>query len=176
MQDSRADRALLVAIDDGDRRALDELYDRHAPWLLLRLRRRCVDDGLVEEVVQDTFVRAWRKADSYRGDGDVGAWLWSIAVRRLIDLLRKRVPTPIADISPTPAHGLSVEEQVLLDVEHGDLGAAINGLSPELRVVVQAVLVDGLTTREAARFLRIPAGTVKTRMMRAKPLLRERLT
>lgn len=174
MDDSRDDRALIAALSDGDRTALDVLYDRHAPWLLLRLRRRCSDPGLVEEVVQDTFVQVWRKAATFRGAGEVGAWIWGIAMYRLIGQLRKRVPVPVADL-PRPASTPSVEEQVLLGVEHGDLATAINRLSPELRLVVQAIVVDGLTTREAARFLSIPVGTVKTRMMRAKPLLREQL-
>ena len=56
-----------------------------------------------------------------------------------------------------------------------DLAGALDRLSPELRAVVQATVLDGLTTREAGRLLGIPAGTVKTRMMRAKPLLREGL-
>ena len=55
---------------------------------------------------------------------------------------------------------------VLLGVEHGDLAGALNRLSPELRAVVQATVLDGLTTKEAGRLLGIPAGTVKTRMMR----------
>lgn len=69
----------------------------------------------------------------------------------------------------------SAEDQVLASVEHGDLAQALNQLSPELRAVVRATVVDGLTTREAGRLLGIPAGTVKTRMMRAKPRLREAL-
>ncbi|MFN2503384.1 MAG: RNA polymerase sigma factor, partial [Acidimicrobiales bacterium] len=69
----------------------------------------------------------------------------------------------------------SAEEQVLLGVEHGDLAGALNRMSPELRAVVQATVLDGLTTREASRLLGVPAGTVKTRMMRAKPYLREAL-
>ena len=64
---------------------------------------------------------------------------------------------------------------VLLGVEHGDLAGAMNQLSPELREVVQATVLDGLTTREAGRLLGIPSGTVKTRMMRAKAQLREGL-
>ena len=63
---------------------------------------------------------------------------------------------------------VAAEEQVLLGVEHGDLAGALGRLSPELRAVVQATVLDGLTTREAGRLLGIPAGTVKTRMMRAK--------
>ena len=64
---------------------------------------------------------------------------------------------------------------MLLDVAHGDVGGALNRLSPELRAVVQATVLDGLTTREAGQLLGIPAGTVKTRMMRARIQLREEL-
>jgi RNA polymerase sigma-70 factor (ECF subfamily) len=70
---------------------------------------------------------------------------------------------------------VSAEDQVLLGVEFGDLGGALGRLSPELRAVVQATVIDGLTTKEAARLLGIPAGTVKTRMMRARARLREEL-
>ena len=58
---------------------------------------------------------------------------------------------------------------------NGDLGGALNRLSPELRAVVQATVLDGLTTREAGQLLGIPAGTVKTRMLRARTQLREEL-
>ena len=53
---------------------------------------------------------------------------------------------------------IAAEEQVLLGIEHGDLAGALGGLSPELRAVVQATVLDGLTTREAGRLLGIPAG------------------
>ena len=70
---------------------------------------------------------------------------------------------------------ISAEDLVLLGVEHGDVGSAVARLSPELRAVLQATVLDGLTTREAGRLLGIPAGTVKTRVMRAKAALREDL-
>ena len=69
----------------------------------------------------------------------------------------------------------SAEDRVLLGVEHGDLAGALGRLSPELRAVVQATVLDGLTTREAGRLLGVPAGTVKTRMMRARAALRKEL-
>jgi RNA polymerase sigma-70 factor (ECF subfamily) len=156
----------------GDRRALRVLYDRHASWLVLRLTRRCGDPQLVDEVVQDTFLAVWRRPGGYAGRGEVAAWIWGIGIRRLVDGLRRRRPIPLARVNATVA---SAEDEVLLAVEHGDLGRALNQLSPELRAVVQATVIDGLTTREAGRLLGIPAGTVKTRMMRAKPLLREAL-
>jgi RNA polymerase sigma-70 factor (ECF subfamily) len=67
---------------------------------------------------------------------------------------------------------VAAEEQVLSGIEHGGLAAAMAGLSPELRSVLQATVLDGLTTREAAELLGIPAGTVKTRAMRARAELR----
>jgi RNA polymerase sigma-70 factor (ECF subfamily) len=70
----------------------------------------------------------------------------------------------------------SAEDQVLLGLEYGDAATALNRLSPELQAVVRATVLDGLSTREAARLLHIPQGTVKTRMARARSLLRQALS
>lgn len=165
------DAELLVAIAEGRTAALRELHDRHAPWLAARLSHRAADSALVDEAIQDTFVAVWRKPEGYKGEGEVGAWLWGIAIRRLIDHLRReRVPH-----LERPSNVESAEEAVLAGVGYGDLGRAMGGLSPELMAVVQARILDGLTTREAARLLGIPTGTVKTRLMRAKQVLREQL-
>ncbi|MCO8270774.1 sigma-70 family RNA polymerase sigma factor [Actinoplanes sp. TRM 88003] len=171
---ARADVELLDAIAERDRGALRELYERHAPWLRARLGRRCGDEGLVEEVLQDTFVEIWRKPGNYRGAGPVPAWVWGIGVRRLLSALRPRWPVPVPFLAD-PAPASSAEDQVLLRIEHGDLGGAVDGLSPELRAVIQAVVLDGLNSREAARLLRVPAATVRSRLMRARTQLREAL-
>jgi RNA polymerase sigma-70 factor (ECF subfamily) len=170
--DERQDAQLLASVAAGDRAALRELYGRHAPWVTARLRRRCSDPDVVAEAVQDTFVALWRSAGRWDGRGEPAAWLWGIAIRRLIGVMRKRGRwAPVSDQHDAEVVVVA-EEQVLLGVEHGDLGAALRQLSPELRAVIQATVVDGLTTREAARLLHIPAGTVKTRTMRAKHQLR----
>ena len=171
---AEADELLLQAVAAGDRRALETLYRRHAPWLVLRLSRRCADPGLVEEVVQDTFVAVWRGAGRYRGTGEVPAWIWGIGIRRLIDRLRRR-PAPEVRREASESLIISAEDEVLVGVEHGDLGTALGRLSPELRAVVQATVLDGLTTKEAATLLGVPQGTVKTRAARARQELREAL-
>lgn len=172
-----SDVELLTAVAAGDRRALAALYERHAPWLTVRLSRRCGDAGMVDEVLQDTFLAVWKGAGRFAGQGEVGAWVWGIAIRRLVDHLRKRRPVPVARLGSSSSRGaVSAEDELLLAVEHGDVGGALRRLSPELRAVVQATVLDGLTTREAARLLDIPPGTVKTRMMRARAQLREALT
>ena len=171
----RTDQELLAAVADGDRRALRELHDRHVVWVTTRLRRRCSDADIVAEAVQDTFVAVWKGAGSWDGSGEAAAWIWGIAIRRLIGVLRSRSRwtrslDSVRQMEPEVV--VAAEDQVLIGVEHGDLAGALRRLSPELRAVVQATLIDGLTTREAASLLGIPAGTVKTRMLRARTQLR----
>ncbi|MEU4652352.1 RNA polymerase sigma factor [Streptomyces sp. NPDC023723] len=179
MSGTRSDGELLRAVaGEGDRRAFEELYRRYAPWLTARLRGRCADPGVVDDVVQETFLAVWRGSARYRADGDVAGWLWRIGSRRLIDVLRGdgargRLRQALGRLRHREE--VSAEERVLAGVEHGDLAGALVRLSPELRAVLQATVVDGLTTREAAVLLGIPPGTVKTRAMRARKQLREAL-
>jgi RNA polymerase sigma-70 factor (ECF subfamily) len=180
--DATSDAELVSALAAGDLGALRELYDRHAPWLSVRLARRCSDPDVVADALQDCFTSVWRDAGRWRGEGEVAAWLWGIAVRRLISRLRHEravvVPTvPWAadagsDNGSSTATGPSAEELVLLGIEYGGLAGPLDRLSPELRAVVQSRLLDGLSNREAARLLGIPPNTVKTRLHRAKAQLR----
>jgi RNA polymerase sigma-70 factor (ECF subfamily) len=183
--DYQADAMLLRAVEDGDRAAFEELYRRYAGWLLLRLRYRCADPALADDIVQEVFLAIWHGTARYRqqgageGEGDAAGWLWRIGSRRLIDAARRsgsrdRLQQRLLRRF-RPRHELSAEEQVLTGIEHGDLAGALTRLSPELRAVLQATVLDGLTTREAATLLGIPAGTVKTRAMRARKQLREEL-
>ena len=172
---TRSDGELVRAVAEGDTVALKELYDLHAPWVSVRLLRRCNDSGVVAEVVQDTFVAVWRGAAGFRGDGEAAAWIWGVAVRRLVSRLRTRPASEVLTAEVVGRYEQSVEERVLAGVEYGDAGTALARLSPELRAVVQATVLDGLTTREASRLLGVPQGTVKTRLHRAKKLLRREL-
>jgi DNA-directed RNA polymerase specialized sigma24 family protein len=99
-----SDADLLAQIAAGDERALRELVDRHAARVLLRLRRRTPEEELAASAVQDTFVAVWRNARRYRGDGDVGAWLWGIAIKQLVSRLReRRQPTPVSQFGLSQA-------------------------------------------------------------------------
>ncbi|HEY5889129.1 MAG TPA: sigma-70 family RNA polymerase sigma factor, partial [Acidimicrobiia bacterium] len=128
------DAELLIAITEGHIEALRTLHERHAPWLVVRLSHRSLDPGLVDEAVQDTFMTVWTRAGDYRGEGDVGAWLWGIAIRKLIDRTR-RMRLPVLE---RPGIVESAEESVLTGIGFGELGAAMSSLSPELIAVVQA--------------------------------------
>ncbi|MFI5566554.1 RNA polymerase sigma factor [Streptomyces sp. NPDC051740] len=176
-----SDAALLRAVAGGNPAAMAALYDRHAGWLYARLNRRCADPETVREVLQDTFVTVWRSADAHRGE-QVGGWLWTIAARRLVDAYRTQERTARLRTAPMEeawdggasagAVSPSAEDRVLAGLEYGDVGTALDRISPELREVLRATVVDGLSTRETARLLGIPEGTVKSRAMRARAELR----
>src|SRR5882757_464358 len=90
MDSGPGDEMLLLAVAERDMGAFRTLYERHAGWLAIRLARRCNDRDLVADAIQDTFVAVWQKPRGFRGDGDIAAWLWGIAIRRLVSRLRTR--------------------------------------------------------------------------------------
>ena len=171
---------LVRLVARGDRAAFEELYRRTSPWLAVRLRRRCGDDELVAEVMQDTYLAVWRAAAALAGAGVGGSavgWLWTIAARRLVDALRRRArdarPPPTArPVAVAPA----AEDEVLQATVGDPVGEALRRLAPELRQVLRAMVLDGLTVRETSVLLGVPEGTVKTRARRARIALREALS
>ncbi|UFN97396.1 RNA polymerase sigma factor [Micromonospora aurantiaca] len=175
---------LLRQVARADLDAFDELYRRTSPWLAIRLRRRCADDGIVAEVLQDTYLTVWRAAGSFSGlrpspdapGGSAAGWIWTIAARRLVDALRRRarvqeVPTDVLPVRSAPA----AEDEALAGSFGSEVGAALDALAPELRAVLAAMVLDGLTVRETSVLLGVPEGTVKSRARRARNALREAL-
>ena len=171
---------LVHRVADGDTAAFEELYRRTSPWLAVRLRRRCADDELVAEVLQETYLAVWRAAAAFAGTplaGSALGWLWTIAARRLVDAYRRR--TREARLPPAafaPEVVPAAEDEVLRGTVGDEMGAALRRLAPELRQVLQAMVLDGLTVRETALLLGLPEGTVKTRARRARIALREALS
>src|SRR5690349_18219296 len=116
---SPTDAELVRAVVDRDRGALNELYRRHEPWIRVRLARRTANRDAVELAVQDTFVTVWKIADRYRSEGEVGAWIWGIAVHELLHHLRPRRSLVERLLARRHEQQVSAEEQVLRGVEHG---------------------------------------------------------
>lgn len=167
-------------IAQADLEAFDEFYRRTSPWLSLRLRRRCPDEGLVAEVLQDTYLTVWQAAGSFveQGAGPSG-WLWTVAGRRLVDGLRVRKPGREVPAEEMPAHLArtpGADEEALAATVGDDVGVALDRLAPELRQVLQAMVLDGFSVRETSVLLGLPEGTVKSRARRARSALREALS
>ncbi len=170
---------LVRLVARGDRAAFEELYRRTSPWLAVRLRRRCADEQIVAEVMQETYLAVWRAAGAFAGaavGGSAVGWLWTIAARRLVDAFRRRAhhaePPPAAAARPVAP---AAEDEALAATVGGDVGDALRRLAPELRAVLQAMVLDGLSVRETAVLLGVPEGTVKTRARRARTEMRRAL-
>ncbi|WP_442916479.1 RNA polymerase sigma factor [Lentzea sp. DG1S-22] len=170
---------LVRRVARGDRRAFEELYRRTSPWLVVRLRRRCSDEQIVAEVLQETYLAVWRAADAFAGaaaGGSAVGWLWTIAARRLIDAFRRRAHHAAPPLAAAPRHTAPAADEAVLDGVVGDeVGDALRRLAPELRQVLQAMVLDGLSVRETSLLLGVPEGTVKTRARRARIAMREAL-
>ncbi|WP_245722773.1 MULTISPECIES: RNA polymerase sigma factor [Micromonospora] len=162
----------------GEHAAFDELYRRTAPWLATRLRRRCSDDEIVAEVLQETFMAVWRSAGSFTGSAQSGAtgWIWTIAARRLVDAFRHRARAAELPLAIAAAPAPAAEDEVLAGRVDADLLRALHTLAPEVRRVLQAMVLDGLSVRDTSALLGVPESTVKLRARMARIRLREALS
>ena len=168
---------LVAAVAAGDRVALELLYRRHAPWLAGRLAARTSSRDLAEEALQDTFLAAWRGARAYHGSGEVPAWLWGIARRRLASLARRQphgsLSLEAAGERVDPASG--PEEAALGRDASARIRRALAHLPDEQRAAITAVVYQGQTITQAALAAKVAEGTIKSRLHRARRHIRKEL-
>jgi|SRR5579872_1904004 len=164
------DDTLVARVAAGDDGALRELFFRHAPLLASRLRR-VLPASDVEDVLQETFLAAWRGAARYRAQGVAGGWLWSIARRQAALLLRRRGPASV-ELTAEPLAGADEADAAMTRAE---LGQAVAALHPAEQEVWRLMYVEDRTVAEVAELTGVPAGTVKSRAHRARRLLRSAL-
>ena len=160
------DGTVLDSVRRGDARALEELYRRHSSRLYALLLRMLRETADAEEVLQETFVDAWKRAREYAASrGSVEAWLITIARSRAIDRLRNRgarlrlvkQTEQLALAEPAQPGPADVQAQTRLR-------RALGTLPPEQRRAIELAYWDGLSQSEISRETGDPLGTVKTRV------------
>lgn len=153
---------------------------------LFRMARSILkDDAEAEDVVQETYVRAFTHLDGFRGEASLGTWLTRIAMNEALGRLRRRHPTvewstlepgvlaaqviqfPLSAISEDPERTMA-QREIQTVVER-----AIDELPDAFRSVFIARVVEGMSTEETAEVLDLKPETVKTRLFRARALLRD---
>jgi RNA polymerase sigma-70 factor (ECF subfamily) len=176
--------ALLPSVARGDVTAFEALYDRHSSTLYALLLRILASPEDAQEVLQETFVKAWTNArmfDSSRGSEI--AWLISIARSRGIDKLRSRkirgdrendagreISIHSSFVESTTGADLAVRSQ-----ESSAVRSALSELPDAQRVALELAYFEGFSQSEIAAKLGEPLGTIKTRMQLGMKKLRERL-
>lgn len=140
-----------------------------------RFCARRLGHDLAADAAQETFVTAQKRIDDFEGRSELKTWLFGIALNHCRNLARKRKPEVPVDWLADTASEPRYEGQDTMVTDRETLRCALEKLSPEHREVVLLHEVDGLTYQEAAEFLGIPVGTVKSRLHHAFLNLRSSL-
>lgn len=170
-----AEPRLLRRARDGDARAFEALIAPHDRALRRLAYRLLGDAGAMDDALQEAYVKAYRSLRSFAGDAAFGTWLYRIAANACHDELRRRArpshaPVELDERRADPAPGPEREA-----VARGDLAVALGALAPELRAAVLLVDAEGFTYEEAGVALDVPAGTIASRLSRARAALRPAL-
>ncbi|CAM3660385.1 RNA polymerase sigma factor [Roseateles saccharophilus] len=165
--------ALLAGVRQGRRAEFDALYRLYHPRLwrfLVHMLRR---GEQVEEVLNDTLLVVWQRADSFDGRSKLSTWVFGIAYRKALKAL-SRLDLPLeADVVNEPADpGPGPEQRLGLAQLRGRLAGALAELSVEHRAVVELCYFHDMAYAEIAEVVGCPPETVKTRMFYARRRLR----
>ncbi len=186
--DHAEEARLVERARHGDYEAFAALVDAHGGrlyGLALRICRRAED---AEDVVQTTFLNALEKLDSFRGEAAFGTWLHRIAANTALKVLRKRRGLPLAapfggaDDEPLPEPQVvarwqdNVEQVVQRREFRRELDKALDELDEKYRLVFILRDIEQMNVKETAEQLGLTESNVKVRLMRARLMLRERLT
>ncbi len=179
------DEATVVArARDGNVEAFEALVDHYQTPLFRYAYRLLGDRGSAEDVVQETFVGAWRGLPTLTSTAAFRGWLYQIATRRSFDLLRVRRPQPTAPDEEDERRGSLGDaardrddpaQMVVRRAQVQALQAALATLPPEQRAAWSMHQIDGLSYDEVAVALRVPPSTVRGRIARARQNLAERM-
>jgi RNA polymerase sigma-70 factor, ECF subfamily len=172
-------------IAQGDSGALRFLYERYATGVLALLSRMLGSAAEAEEQLQEVFVVLWREAARFDPErGSLRAWLYTMARRRALDLIRARQSRPQPgsdeDVSQSPTRANekteeTPEKNVSAKQRANAVSEAISQLPPKQREVLDLAYFQGLSQYEIASKLNVPIGTIKSRVRDAMIRLRQPL-
>jgi RNA polymerase sigma-70 factor (ECF subfamily) len=188
-RDWPGDEKAVARFLGGDPTGFEQIV-RHYSGMVFALAARLVGPWEAEEVVQETFLRAYRGLETFRGDASLKTWLYTIALNRArarqgtLARMRKVFASPRAsseDDQPWPGEeapdpSASPEDQAVALEQRARLRKAIRNLPEEFRHAVVLRDLEGLSYEDIARVLSVPIGTVRSRIARGRAALVEELS
>ncbi|CAN7417445.1 sigma-70 family RNA polymerase sigma factor [Phenylobacterium sp. LjRoot225] len=166
---ARRDARLIARIAEGEPRAFEELYRLYQPRLTRFLSGLLRRPHLIEEVLDDTLLRVWDRPDAYNGASKVSTWIFAIAYRKALKVL-KRCDEPVddAEAADRPTGEPGPEAEFGRRQAREALLQAMAELSLEQKTVVELCYFHEMGYREIADIMGCPVDTVKTRMFHAR--------
>lgn len=167
------DEMLITQIANGDEGAFNQLYNRYCTSIYHYLLYMLEDRYGAEDVLQEVFIALWRGASGFRGRSKVKTWIFRIAYNQAISWQRRSSNYISYDDMVVYASETGLEEEVTSSLESEKIRNALGKLPDKHRVVVILAYLNDMSYSEIAEVLRIPLGTVKSRMNHAmRSLLR----
>lgn len=182
-----SEEEIIRLCKDGDRDAFDELVKMHQSKIVNMAYGMLSDREDAFDATQEVFVRVYKNIDSFKGNSSFSTWIYRICVNVCSDMLRKRQrggniisintaysdddkEMDICDGAPTP------EEYAQLSEKQAAIRTAISKLKDEYRAVITLFDIEGLSYDEISVILKLPSGTVKSRLNRARNALKKILS
>jgi len=177
---AKTDGDLLVRLQNRDPQALAELYDRYGKMVYGLILRVVSDTGTAEDLVQETFLRVWNRAQGFDSErGAVGPWLMAVARNRAIDYLRsqgRRIQSSVEfNETEHPSLFANLQTEMLQFDVIKRMKTALEHLDGKQRKAIELAYFEGMSQTEIAERMGQPLGTVKTWVRRALQQLREEL-
>jgi RNA polymerase sigma factor RpoE len=187
MSEREVDQLLVERAQGGDQRAFDQLVSKYQRKLGRLLSRFIRDQAEVEDVSQETFIKAYRALPSFRGDSAFYTWLYRIGINTAKNYLvaqGRRAPTSTEFDSEeaenfedaSQLRDINTPESLLLSKQIGEtVNSAMDALPEELRTAIVLREIDGLSYEEIASIMDCPIGTVRSRIFRAREAVAAKL-
>ncbi len=181
------DQLLVERVQAGDKRAFDLLVSKYQRRLMRLVSRLVHDPAEAEDVVQETFIKAYRALRHFRGDSAFYTWLYRIGVntaKNFIVTQGRRTPTSTdadaehAEVFDDASHlrDINTPESLLASKQIAQtVNAAMDLLPLELRTAIVLREIEGLSYEEISEVMACPIGTVRSRIFRAREVIAEKL-
>ena len=187
MGDREVDQQLVARAQRGDKKAFELLVVKYQRKLARLLSRFVRDASEVEDVAQETFIKAYRALPSFRGDSAFYTWLYRIGIntaKNYLVSLGRRAPT-VTGVDSEEAEGIeegdqlrdlnTPENQMMTRQLAETVNHALQELPEELRTAITLREIDGMSYEEIAQIMNCPIGTVRSRIFRAREAIAGRL-
>lgn len=173
------DAEIIKSVRNGDQEAFRELVKRYESRVAATVIGMLGPGPDAEDVGQDTFIRFYRHLDQYRGESSIATYLTRIAINLSLNALKRRKRQRTLFLEKPVDEAIDIPDPDATDAYDGEselVQQAIRTLEPKFRAVVVLRLMRGYTTKETADILKLPLGTVLSRLARAQNKLKEILS
>jgi RNA polymerase sigma-70 factor (ECF subfamily) len=175
--DDASDEALMARLADGDRRAIQLLFERYQLRVYHFVLRLVANSATAEDIVSEVFLELWRHAASFEGRARLSTWILAIARNKAVSAMRCQTDQPLenAMAEAIPDAAITADESLDAAQRSVRLRQCLAQLSPAHREIIDLVYYHEKSVEEVAAIVGVPAATVKTRMFYARRRLADHL-